>query len=500
MKRSSSQRPGFSLVELMIAIMILGLGMVMVATVFPVSLDMTRNTLQMNISDAAFDAAVSTLRLKVPSQFENLEPGSRGAAPGPAEIVLWPDVRSIELESTPGVIDEEEYFVEYASGPAGDQPIRLAFQVAFQDLRNWPLTDWSLMDSSFDYHWKEYRENFFPDQGPRVRAFTEQTYWDAEMHGVFRNNTWVVASMNLTSDDNNPVLEANPLDPEQHDKYSVPYIPVPYIQHPDFFTTRRPLPRLPRIHLADRVYPPLNVETLPDDTYRVWDESTRQYIAFPDLAPLNVYVAQTARGRRYAWTAFARQGGATLEEFTDGKRTFICTIVLTYRGDLDARYARQEQPPDGQFNFSNSNNPDFKNDVELMRVPRADSHGKSTDTVFPQPWLVMLDSINPMTGVITCTSAVARLLPVDSYLIIASHANATAPQAGAPIRITGNPGWDRMLNAPASLQMPRYSGPMAYNVPAWVFPPAIRPDRVTFHNTSPVVGVAVREITPDWGK
>ncbi|HOM53906.1 MAG TPA: type II secretion system protein, partial [Phycisphaerae bacterium] len=92
MKRSSSQRPGFSLVELMIAIMILGLGMVMVATVFPVSLDMTRNTLQMNISDAAFDAAVSTLRLKVPSQFENLEPGSRGAAPGPAEIVLWPDV------------------------------------------------------------------------------------------------------------------------------------------------------------------------------------------------------------------------------------------------------------------------------------------------------------------------------------------------------------------------------------------------------------------------
>jgi len=431
MKRSSSQRPGFSLVELMIAIMILGLGMVMVATVFPVSLDMTRNTLQMNISDAAFDAAVSTLRLKVPSQFENLEPGSRGAAPGPADIVLWPDV--------------------------------------FQG---------------------------------RVRAFTEQTYWDAEMHGVFRNNTWVVASMNLTSDDNNPVLEANPLDPEQPYKYAEqPYEhSVPYIQHPDFSTTGRPLPRLPRIHLADRVYPPLNVETLPDDTYRVWDESTRQYIAFPDLAPLNVYVAQTARGRRYAWTAFARQGGATLEEFTDGKRTFICTIVLTYRGDLDARYARQEQPPDGQFNFSNSNNPDFKNDVELMRVPRADSHGKSTDTVFPQPWLVMLKSINPMTGVITCTSAVARLLPVDSYLIIASHANATAPQAGAPIRITGNPGWDRMLNAPASLQMPRYSGPMAYNVPAWVFPPAIRPDRVTFHNTSPVVGVAVREITPDWGK
>ena len=492
MKRSSSQRPGFSLVELMIAIMILGLGMVMVATVFPVSLDMTRNTLQMNISDAAFDAAVSTLRLKVPSQFENLEPGSRGAAPGPADIVLWPDVRSIELEYTPGVIDETEYFVEYASGPAGDQPIRLAFQDFL----------------TFDNHWNNgYRERF----GGRVRAFTEQTYWDAEMHGVFRNNTWVVASMNLPSDDNIPVLEANPLDDQQLDIDSVP---VPYIQHPDFSTTDRPFPRprLPRIHLADRVYPPLNVETLPrvypplnvetlpDDTYRVWDESTRQYIAFPDLASLNVYVAQTARGRRYAWTAFARQGGATLEEFTDGKRTFICTIVLTYRGDLDARYARQEQPPDGQFNFSNSNNPDFKNDVELMRVPRADSHGKSTDTVFPQPWLVMLKSINPMTGVITCTSAVARLLPVDSYLIIASHANATAPQAGAPIRITGNPGWDRMLNAPASLQMPRYSGPMAYNVPAWVFPPAIRPDRVTFHNTSPVVGVAVREITPDWGK
>ncbi|HPP29281.1 MAG TPA: hypothetical protein PLV57_22485, partial [Phycisphaerae bacterium] len=334
-----------------------------------------------------------------------------------------------------------------------------------------------------------------------VRAFTEQTYWDAEMHGVFRNNTWVVASMNLTSDGNNPVLEAKPLDNQQLGMdLDMDSVPVPYIQHPDFSTTGRPLPRLPRIHLADRVYPPLNVETLPDDTYRVWDESTRQYIAFPDLASLNVYVAQTARGRRYAWTAFARQGGATLEEFTDGKRTFICTIVLTYRGDLDARYARQEQPPDGQFNFSNSNNPDFENDVELMRVPRADSHGKSTDTVFPQPWLVMLDSINPMTGVITCTSAVARLLPVDSYLIIASHANATAPQAGAPIRITGNPGWDRMLNAPASLQMPRYSGPMAYNVPAWVFPPAIRPDRVTFHNTSPVVGVAVREITPDWGK
>ena len=82
-------RRGFSLVELMIASMILGLGMVMVATVFPISLDMTRETLQMSISQSAADTAYGTLALRMPTDKFGLDGNS--APPAEQRPVLFPN-------------------------------------------------------------------------------------------------------------------------------------------------------------------------------------------------------------------------------------------------------------------------------------------------------------------------------------------------------------------------------------------------------------------------
>lgn len=491
-KLTAHSSHGFSLVELMIAIMILGLGMVMVATVFPVSLELTRGTLQLNIADAAFESAIATLKMRIPSRHMKLEPElpPTGMPDVPAEVVLWPDVRRIELDSN-ARIDQERHAVLFAEKyaiPAFATPTRIAFNdVLFTTLSH----------GAFAGHWTTYR-GIFPDY---TRAYTEQTYWDAEMHteigdGSFRLNSWVVRSVNITA---SGLMLPEELVPGVGD------LSLPYIQNPLAVVP----PRAARIHLADRVYPPINVEAVPDGSgYAVWNPNTNTYDFFPEpdaLGKLNEYIFDVARERRYAWTAFARQGGNTLLEFKDGKRSFMCTIVLTYRGNLSARYARQQQPTnDRQFNFSNSAGSDFADDVFLMRVPRPDTNGPDTDTMFPQPWLVMLDVVNPKAGVITCTGAVARLLPVDSYFIVAQK-NAGL-QAGAPIKITGGPSYinpGNLADPIYTLEFNRFGFGMgiAQNVAVWVFPPAIDPaNRGSFQRNSPVVATTMREVIPDWGK
>src|SRR5439155_6013669 len=62
----------FSMIELLIAIMILGLGLVMLATVFPVGFDMTRDTVEKHIAMAVGEHAVATVELKVPTWHDEL--------------------------------------------------------------------------------------------------------------------------------------------------------------------------------------------------------------------------------------------------------------------------------------------------------------------------------------------------------------------------------------------------------------------------------------------
>lgn len=488
-----SRRSGFSLVELMIAIMILGLGMVMVATVFPVSLDLTRGTLQLNIADAAFETATTTLQLRLPSRFTSFEPSPANST---AEVVLVPDVRAIELNpSAPAVIDEPDYHVDSAGLEVGQPGARVAFSDVFGTL---PVA------TLFSTHWPTYK-TLFPD---RSRAYTEQTYWDCEVNdflvsGNWVRNTWVVPSMNIAVG-GGWVYESTPATLDATGQYL--YLPtsLPYIQYPDYIAppalNAGPLPRPPRIHLADRVYPPVSLEAAPDGTYLGWNSLTQQHEVFANAAAMNAYVTSLARDKRYAWTAFASQGGTSLQEFRDSKRTFLCTLALTYRGDLSARYAHQQLPPDGQFNFSDKTDSDYAGDVDMMRRPVPDkTTGPATDTLFPQPWLVMLANVNPKAGTITCSAYAARLLPANSYLIVAQSTGGL--QAGAPIKITDAPS-PIVLNAanPYTLQIARTDGSSASDVAVWVFPPAINPDRQTFQRSSPVVAVSVREVTPDWGK
>lgn len=495
---------GFSLVELMIAIMILGLGMVMVATVFPVSLELTRGTLQLNIADAAFESAIATLKMRIPSRHMKLEPQPPEST---AEVVLWPDVRQIELESN-ATIEHAQHVVLFPGEYAGLNPptTRLAFAPP-----DFSALDWAdIVQKNNLAFVHPYLSTYFNANEALLthfqafsRAYTEQTYWDAEMHteigdGSFRLNSWVVPSVNIASDGTMFPEASSPADPNysNYAKYS-----LPYIQNPGGYV----LPRPARIHLADRVYPPISVEATPDGWgYRVWNPDIGDYQVFPDLDELNEYILNVARERRYAWTAFARQGGDTLEEFVEGKRSFMCTIVLTYRGNLSARYARQQQPADGQFNFSNEASSDFKDDVFLMRVPRPDTdNGPATDTLFPQPWLVMLDVVHPRAGVITCTGAVARLLPVDSYFIVAR--TNLGLQAGVPIKITGGPSYinpGNLADPIYTLEFNRFgfSTGVANNVAVWVFPPPIDPARGSFQRNSPVVATTMQEVIPDWGK
>ena len=64
--RPRTAQSGFSLAELMVAIIILGIGMTMVATVFPVAIRMSGDTVQMSIAHAASDAALATVQIRVP--------------------------------------------------------------------------------------------------------------------------------------------------------------------------------------------------------------------------------------------------------------------------------------------------------------------------------------------------------------------------------------------------------------------------------------------------
>lgn len=61
--RPATLRPGFSLAEVMIAIGILGIGMLMVATTFPVGLDQTRIAMQETMAPLVSDEIYATLNL-----------------------------------------------------------------------------------------------------------------------------------------------------------------------------------------------------------------------------------------------------------------------------------------------------------------------------------------------------------------------------------------------------------------------------------------------------
>lgn len=64
-RRSLRKRPAFSLAELMIALVILGLGLLFIAAALPVGVDYTRRTLDLAAAEAAGDEAIQAIQLGV---------------------------------------------------------------------------------------------------------------------------------------------------------------------------------------------------------------------------------------------------------------------------------------------------------------------------------------------------------------------------------------------------------------------------------------------------
>src|SRR5262249_30642514 len=117
----------FSMVELLIAIMILGLGLVMVATIFPVGLDMTRETVEKGISLAAADYAVDLIKLKVPTWHDEIANSSRNNYLQPSPVPP-PTNMPVVLLPTTLVMTSDPYSLLRSGTPTPLAPVELGME------------------------------------------------------------------------------------------------------------------------------------------------------------------------------------------------------------------------------------------------------------------------------------------------------------------------------------------------------------------------------------
>lgn len=214
----------------MIAIVILGIGMVMVATVFPIGIDMAAQTVQMNIAQAVADVALGTLQLKVP-RWPN-------KVPGPA-LRAAPDVLRTEFGSAtdPVEIDAKDQIALEANG----------WSTMIWDVNGLPNADAEVVN--------------------RLRFFTETTGWTSEKGASGPGYAWdyayVIPSQNLPPAYGS-ITSLNSLSPA---------IPPT-------------LGRVPDVHplnLIDQVYPPVQ-RTRADGSPRDFLDSATETGVRSDLA------------------------------------------------------------------------------------------------------------------------------------------------------------------------------------------------------------------------
>jgi type II secretory pathway pseudopilin PulG len=498
----------FSLIELMIAIMILGLGLVMVATVFPVSLDITRDTLQKDITLSAVQTAEATLRIKAPLQ----DPVY------PYNSLMFYRNSLIDLVAQgwgPGLWGTEDDSVPDVYSPTPDKAVTDA-----TDPLLWPnlppriLPSWILSDPV----WTK------PGNVARARAFTGKSAWDGEFDGF--NTTFIMPQQNVlyvptATGGKRSLSDLRPISP-------------PFIQHIDP-TTGKPAFRreiLP-VGLADNVYPPVQAYRL-DNEKKPFDGDARNtgtfnpYVERFDPATYDsanpttdeAQYLQDILSRRYFWTAIHHRISSS-----DNVRDMLLSIAITHRSELNNRFARQAGNAgvtgyNVAFDISPAayGTPNF----EQLSAPQPDVD-PSTDTVFPQPWLAWLgemDGEGKDVTVARCTPGLARLLQQDAFFVVAQS---VPPDSGTPIVYAGTT--FRVLSshydvnaAPATFQMkwqglrpegraqlelagPRVvdGGGILYKqrIPIWVFPPPITRDstgKATFGPRSPVVGVGMGRV------
>ncbi len=532
---------GFSMVELLIAIMVLGIGLVMVATVFPVGLDMTRETIQKSITLGAVDTAVETVKLKVPTVHQQIDTSANHVALTfiPTSIARLDDplvaagaklgtitvanANQVGIENDP-IDSNEAGWLTPAQSVWGQPPL--------------PPPSPPITISTAWTYWPTggIPTSALPD--PRVaktRTFTEQSFFEGDPLTAAPKPefTYILRPQNIPADylkraDNSP-------DP---DKPVIITDRVPFIGGG---ASNDVAP--PRLHLIEHVYPALTPNAALTENLTKPLATTQRRDADRDVA------REAFDKRRYNWTVIHHRTPTIGDN-----RSFLLTVVVTYRQELVGVYARQKHenhteqplafalPPEIWANVpSPPSDPAQKDTVEQLLIPRPTEQGEQDDgpaslkgydyqdTVFPRPWLVMLYSITPATGEVRCSAEVARLLPADSTFIIArnpgvvpsggggpdfAQAATLGFAAGTPHRVLNSTYNRAQLENPpklpsnlpddlARLQISKSNvDPVVvlYFVPVWVFPPAITrhpsgADPGEFTTRTPVVCTSMREVT-----
>ncbi|MBP7933088.1 MAG: prepilin-type N-terminal cleavage/methylation domain-containing protein [Phycisphaerae bacterium] len=478
-----TRRKGFSLLELMIAIMILGIGIVMVATIFPVGLDLTRDTVQMDISQAVTDVGMAMLTVKVPG-YKQLDKIADTAAVPAAARVLVPDILRTDMSANGQISLQQQEVIDLLVGSVGSLKASYGVQVGPPYVwapKNWP----GLVPV----------QQTVPEFIAKCRVFTEQTGWPSEL--APEDAVSVVPAQNLPADYRDVAQKA----PEKTIDAVVRTMVLPTFRsdnnHP------QPVVTLPRIHLLDQVYPPFPTAELYGMSSSTGYSAYSASVWRPKDVGINTLtdVLRDLASRRYSWLAFSHR------MLADPKHAeMLVTVVTLYRGDANARFARQKSIAGGggynvDFDFA-SNSADH---LDACWQPQADPAAEE-DSVFPVPWLVKLMAVNLESGEVYCTTEVARLLPAGSYFIIAQgkgqlRAGTFQRVLASEVKVLSSPkAWDEYtytatVNDWSRLTVARGKG-SAQDVLAWVIPPAVERSTtgVSFQSRSPVVGVALRKV------
>lgn len=450
---------GFSLVELMIATVILGIGLVMVATIFPVAVDQTREAVQMSIAQSVAKSAEQVLRLRM-----RTATGTTGTAalnsshlPGDRPHESDSPVGTSVTDATPSSIAEPTTPSSYDVDPTrlGWQKVPSKHPRCFRAIRCCNMVHAPMDQNNIGYLTPATPGE--PLYDPRTEVMLEGFIGGAGLPGIISEFRYFLAPV---------VSPANPAFADTNPNVSPHWIGLAASGRAGTF---------PRIDIVDRVFPRVEprrpLEPLDND-------SSNDYPRYNDIVETST--------RRYCWVALGApaEGSAGPEG-----RPYQLRIVVMYRGELTSRYGSQSAMFSSQY-----------------RHTRPTPLTAAEDTLFPRPWLVKFDDGSAATfpdtnytaapvktspgtalaaGTIICHRNVGDLLPpgaifVDfelgkSHTVLQNIPYAPNPIDYRQLLVTPNP--DLLVPDAYAGSLPPLDG-MQYWYPdfpdyAWVVPPPI---------------------------